>query len=246
MTTRYRTLGIIFRVRDRSEADRIFSVFTKQTGRIELFAKAIRKMNSKLRGGAELFSVAELEFIEGRTKKTLTDATSITRFSAIKKSPEKFAVAHAMSRIIDEFIKGQEIDEHIFAFLHEIFGNLDAVPVHTIKLLYMYFFWNFMAVLGYHPQLASCAHCHNALMPNGLHFSPAEGGIVCPACAREKKSIVSISAEVVKVLRIILSQQWDVLVKLRMNKHLEQALAEISKVYYRYLLATHGKIQSEQ
>src|SRR5438105_1275944 len=129
MTTRHRINGFIFKSYDRSEADRGFSVFTKEEGRIELFAKAIRKMNSKLRGGAELFSVAELEFIQGRTRKTLTDASGITRFPTITKSPEKFAVAKGIARIVDEFIKGQEADEHIFYFLNETFEHLEQVPV---------------------------------------------------------------------------------------------------------------------
>lgn len=236
------TEGFIFKVRSRSEADRIFSVFTKETGRMEIFAKAVRKINSKLRGGAELFSVASLEFVQGRTKKTLTDSAGITRFRGITENPEKFMIATGMARIIDEFISGQEPDLNIFHFLSDIFGKLEHMQSTNLRLamLYMYFFWNFMVLLGYHPEVKTCAHCHEALVSGDLYFSAADGGILCPSCARLKKDVVLLPVHAIKIVRFMLNKEWDMLMKIRVDAPIEKSLKEVSKIYHAYVLATHG------
>lgn len=238
---RYRTEGFIFKTRNRSEADRVFSVFTKESGRVELSAKAVRKINSKLRGGAELFSVAELEFIQGRLRATLTDAVTVRRFADIARSPEKFAIACAIAKIIDECMGGQERDEDMFYFLTDTFAALQTLPItrFSLFLAYLYFFWNFMALVGYHPELHACACCHKALSPDILHYSAADGGLLCPACAKIKKNIVPLLADAVKIMRIILKKEWDTVLRVRIEKGVAQSLKEVSKGYYEYVLATH-------
>jgi hypothetical protein len=65
MATHYRTQGIILKTQDVGEADRVFTVFTKQFGKLRLRAVSERKITSKLRGGLELFYLSDIEFIQG-------------------------------------------------------------------------------------------------------------------------------------------------------------------------------------
>ena len=50
MTTRYKTKAFVFKKNERNESDGFFSVFTDGFGRLDIFAKAIRKNASKLWG----------------------------------------------------------------------------------------------------------------------------------------------------------------------------------------------------
>ena len=63
MVVYYRTQGIILRKQDADEADRVFTIFTKDFGKLKLRAVSERKITSKLRGGLELFYLSEMEFI---------------------------------------------------------------------------------------------------------------------------------------------------------------------------------------
>ena len=65
MFTHYRTKGIILQKTDRGETDRLFTFYTKDFGKLDLLARAERKITSKLRGGLELFYLSEVEFIQG-------------------------------------------------------------------------------------------------------------------------------------------------------------------------------------
>ena len=52
MAVHYRTKAIIFKKQDLSDFDRVFGIFAFDFGRLDLHAKAIRKINSKLKSCA--------------------------------------------------------------------------------------------------------------------------------------------------------------------------------------------------
>ncbi|OGZ65253.1 MAG: DNA repair protein RecO [Candidatus Staskawiczbacteria bacterium RIFCSPHIGHO2_02_FULL_43_16] len=234
MAVKYATEAFVFKKEDRMDADRIFSVFTRDFGRLEIFGKAIRHINSKLRGGLELFSFSEIEFIQGKNKKILTDALLQKRYGALAKEPEKFAVANAIARVLGDFIKGQEVDPGIWDFIADIFEKLQD-PATNSKLLYYYFFWNFISLLGYRPELANCVACRQALNPASLYFSYAGGGIACNMCAAHDKTATKVNADTVKILRLMVKQEWGMLLKLKVSPPSKKMLKAISDSYYHYL-----------
>lgn len=255
MTVHYKTQGFIFKKEDRLEADRVFSIFTKDFGRIEVLGKAIRKITSKLRGGIEIFSFSEIEFIQGKNRKTLTDASFIEKFENIYEIPEKFWVANKISNLVDDFIRGEEKDYRVSNLLRDIFIKLGnhLLPTVYYSLIYYYFFWNFISDLGYKPELLKCAVCQQKLNPFNLHFSNKNGGIICADCSaieipqksRDRnsfiieKDILSVKPDTIKILRLILEKDWDTLSRLKLESVTEDSLKEISNNYYNYLLSNY-------
>ena len=71
MTTRYKTQAIAFKKNDINESDRVFSVFTNNFGQLDVFAKAIRKITSKLRGGIDVFFYRKLSLYKAKARKHL-------------------------------------------------------------------------------------------------------------------------------------------------------------------------------
>lgn len=88
MTTRYKTKVFVFKKNNINESDRMFSVFSDNFGRLDIFAKAIRKPVSKLRSGIDIFFLSEIEFIQGKNRKTLTDAVAVKKFDGIWQDSE--------------------------------------------------------------------------------------------------------------------------------------------------------------
>jgi len=66
MFVHYRTQGLILKKEDQGEADLLFTIYTKDFGKLEILGRAIRKISSKLRSGAEIFYLSEVEFIQGK------------------------------------------------------------------------------------------------------------------------------------------------------------------------------------
>lgn len=166
MSTYYKTQGIVVGREDVADSDRMFSIFSKDFGRVEVAGKAIRKINSKLKGGIDLLYLADIEFVQGKHRKTLTDAFSLEKFKNISESPEKFMIASRICGIVDEFIGGQEPDEQIFNLLNETLDKLNVYPAR--QLVYYYFFWNFVSFLGYAPDLSKIAPDAAAIIKSSI------------------------------------------------------------------------------
>ncbi len=237
MTVKYKTVGFVFKKSDINESDRNFSVFTKDYGRLNIFAKAIRKSVSKLNSGIDIFSTSEIEFIQGKNKKTLTDAQIAEKRGNLCQDLLKFKIANSIAVVLDDFLRGQEKDERIFSLINDIFAKLNysLQPTHY-SLVYYYFLWNFLSLLGYHSEVQKCASCHEKLIPHSLYFSSKDGGIICEKCSVKKEGIIKVNSDVVKILRLILKTDWQILAKLKIEQDSQKLFQEISDNYYDYYL----------
>ncbi len=242
MFTHYRTQGIIIKKEDRGEADQLFTIYTKDFGKLEILGRAIRKIKSKLRAGAELFYFSEIEFIQGKAYKTLTDAILIEKFKNIRKDLERLVIAYQISEVLDNLVKGQEPDKDIWNLLNEAFIKLNNLQLTTynLQLIYCYFLWNLFSLLGFKPELSTCPICREKLLPETFYFVPKEGGVVCWRCLKklspeEKERVKEISVVTVKILRIFLSNNWEILPRLKIIKEERKNLKEISELYLTFL-----------
>ncbi len=239
MFTHYRTQGFVLKKEDRGEADRIFTVYTKDFGKLELLAKAERKIKSKLRAGLELFYLSEIEFIQGKAQKTLTDTILINNFKNLRIDSEKLATAYQVSEVLDKLVKGQEADEKIWHLLGETFERLNNCSMLHVSssMIYYYFLWNFLSILGYQSELYRCCLCQKKLAPENISFSPKEGGLICQQCKEKTETKESINPNTVKIIRILLKKDWTTLERLKVEiKDLKQ-LKVISDYYLSEILS---------
>lgn len=258
MFIHYRTQGLILKKEDLGEADRLFTIYTKDFGRLEILGKAVRKIKSKLRGGAELFYLSEIEFIQGKTYKTLTDASLIENFKNIRRDLEKLTVGYQISEVFNKLVKKEEEDKEIWNLLNETFEKLNNpnLKLKAPKLLYYYFLWNLLSILGYQPELYNCSICQknlstyfvkkygldraqkilcSGLIPEKLYFSSKEGGIIDFNCFRKIKEGKEVEPEVIKILRIFLKKDWQTLLRLKIEDAYEKSLKLISENYLSFI-----------
>ena len=201
MFNHYRTQGIVLERKNIREADQYLTVFTRDFGKLKILAKGMRKIRSKLRSGIDFFYLSEVEFIQGKAYKTLTDAVSIENFRNIKKSPGRLKIAYQIVEILDKIVR-EEKDEKIWNLLKEVFIKLNSREISTNAywLIPYYFFWNFASVIGYRPELYRCVLCRKKLLPSGLSFSAKDGGVICENCFSRTKSGRRATQEIVKIL----------------------------------------------
>lgn len=232
MFLHYRTQAIVLKKEDRGEADQLFTIFSKDFGKLEVLGKGIRKITSKLRSGIEIFSFSEIEFVQGKNYKILTDTLLLKKLINIKTDLEKFKIALLISKITEKLIPFEGGDEKIWRLFKQVFETLNNFSGSKIylKLLYYYFFWNLLSILGYQPELYFCLFCQKRLKPERLYFIP-EGGIICETCAKDQKFAILIKPEVVKILRKILEKDWKTLQKLKIEKRHLLDLEKASKIY---------------
>jgi len=238
MFVHYRSRAFVLKKTDRGEADQVFTVFTQRFGALKVLAKSVRKISSKLRGGAPLFSISEIEFIQGKAYKTLTDAILVEDFENVKKDLARLKIAFKISEVFDQLVKAPEREEKIWQLLREVFQNLNSLQfkAYSLQLLYYYFLWNLLSILGYQPELYKCLICGEKLKPENLFFCQG-GGIVCSSCYKKKKlKALKIDPNIVKILREIFKKNFRHLSKLKIKKEYLKPLKKISDFYLSVVL----------
>lgn len=242
MTTRYKTQGIVFKKDDRNESDRIFTIFTKDFGKLEVRAKAVRKIASKLKSGIDIFYLSEIEFIQGKSYKTLTDALSMGNFNSLFSDHNKLKIAAKVAELLDNFLKGQQKDENIWILILDIFEKLNSEYLKESgqRILYYYFLWNFFSELGFKPEVEKCVACRGKLNPYNIYFSSKEGGVICKQCLGKDAYAKKIKSDFIKLLRLVFKKDWQIISKLKLEDNFWNPLKDVSDNYYAYILSDHS------
>ena len=68
---------LILRGRDYKESDRLLIVFSRRYGKFSCLAKGVRRANSKLKAGTQLFSYSRLTFTAGKSLPLVTQGEAV-------------------------------------------------------------------------------------------------------------------------------------------------------------------------
>lgn len=237
MFPKYRTDGLILKKIDIGEADQLLVLFTKDFGRIEVLAKGIRKITSKLRSAIDIFYLSEIEFVQGKNQKKLTDALLKEKFLSSRKDLKKLSALYKLSDVFNELIKEEEKDEKLWRFFLKILFLLERMESDNrlINFWYYYFFWNFVSLLGSRPELYRCVVCQKKTFFADIFFSSEEGGLMCQNCFLKIKKGKRVGKNSIKILRLFLEKKFDFLKKLKIRGEEIKILRGISEDYFRYL-----------
>lgn len=146
-----KTEAIILKTSNSNETGRVLTVYSEKLGKINIQAKGVKKVESKLRGHIEPISYVQMILVEGKNFLILKDAVLIDQFLNIKKDLEKIKISKELIKMIDEAIVGQEKDENIWKLILETFKLLDNSDFTYINLVNK-FQKEFIALLGYDPE----------------------------------------------------------------------------------------------
>ena len=78
----YRDEAIVLRTHKLGEADRIITLLTRHHGRVRAVAKGVRRTTSRFGSRLEPFTHVDLQLAEGRNLDTITQAETLSPFSA--------------------------------------------------------------------------------------------------------------------------------------------------------------------
>ncbi|MGC9031485.1 MAG: DNA repair protein RecO [Minisyncoccia bacterium] len=220
------------------DADKIFILFTKDFGKIEIFARGIRKINAKLKENATLFLLGSVEFVQGKNQKILTDSFPIDKFYGIRGDERKLKIALAFVNVLFSLIPFEEKDENLWFLLNNFFKKLANIKIAFLLSLYYYYLWNLIAILGFKPVLEHCISCKIKPKKDDIfYFSVKEGGIICKKCFRknfldEKDYVKPINFNTIKILKFFLHEDYK---NLRILKADFLNLKLITKFYLDFL-----------
>ncbi|MCS5714991.1 DNA repair protein RecO [Herbiconiux sp. CPCC 205716] len=99
----YRDDAVVLRTHKLGEADRIVTLLTRHHGKVRAVARGVRRTASKFGARLEPFMVADVQFYEGRTLDTITQAVTIGSYGAeITADYASYTAASAMVETADK------------------------------------------------------------------------------------------------------------------------------------------------
>ncbi|MEA2646761.1 MAG: repair protein RecO [Chloroflexota bacterium] len=215
----YRAEAVILRKVDFGEADRIFTLFTLERGKVPAIAKSVRKAKSRMSGQLDVFAHGEMMLAEGRSMDVVTQFKRITRGDGVSGDLARSSAAAVVVELADKVLEERHPQPELFALVAGALGRL-AEGATEPRMELADFLMRVLIELGYAPRLEECARCGRALRDgaeSGLGFSPIAGGVVCGACNGTYSVAPAITARAVKILRVLASGDRDLFFRLRLD-----------------------------
>lgn len=235
----YQTEAIIIKKTKLGEADSILTLYTPHLGKIQGFAKSLRRPRSKLAGHLELLTHSQVSLARGRNLDTITGSQTINSFLPLKSELWLTSCALYTTELINQFTADHIENYPLFQLLKEIMEQLCQAGDKELAL--RYFELHLLNEVGYRPQLQQCVSCHLPLEPTNNSFCPSAGGMLCPNCSPSQPLTYPLSVNAQKVLRLLQNHDYNTASRLKIDPELSRELEKVMSGYLKYLLEREVK-----
>ncbi len=142
---------------DFGEANRILTLLTAHHGKLSVMAKGVRKPKSKLAGGVELFTLADVVFIEAKSDiKTLASARLHINYSHISTDISRSMMAYDILKYTNKYTENVCEDSY-FELVQEVFEVLNDPTSHT-AVTWVWFGLRLLEISGHGINTTHDAH----------------------------------------------------------------------------------------
>ncbi|HYM16814.1 MAG TPA: DNA repair protein RecO [Dehalococcoidia bacterium] len=230
----YATPAIVLRQRKLGDADKILTLFTARHGKLDAVAKGVRKTRSKLAGHVEPLTQATFQLARGRSLDIVTQVETIESFQPLRDNLDRLSRALYASELLDKFTEPREDHFDLYRLLLDTLRRLQArddidTPVRFYEMA-------LLDALGYRPELEDCVACRRSLQPEINYWSAAAGGVVCAACRTDERAVRPLSANAVKLLRLLLHGRFSDVARVTIEPPLAAELERAMLEYVRWVL----------
>jgi DNA repair protein RecO (recombination protein O) len=238
-----KAIALVLRTADWSESSRIATLWTREFGKVRALAKGGRRLKSNFESALDLLTVCSIVFLRKSSGSLdlLTEAQVLERFPRLRTDLQALYAGYYVAELLADWT--EDYDPHPFLF-DEARETLQTVgtPGTVTALRVARFELVLLRELGYAPALHDCVACGAELAGQGLAFSPAAGGVLCPPCAPRQRVRRPLSAATWQALQALSEtgeawrREWSPAVR----KELRQLLGQ----YVTYLLGRQPRLLS--
>jgi len=181
MTSRSSTTdAIVLRARPLGEADRVYTLLTRERGKVDAVGKGVRRPRSAMAGRLEPLAEIRVALHKGRSLDVITEVRTIASYWDGLVRPDALATASLFAETIDLFCEPELALPEIYALLAGAIGAVAAsespaglVPRFQLRLLH---------ALGLAPADDACVRCGAGFTDHGAWLDLEAGGLGCERC----------------------------------------------------------------
>ena len=232
MDETYLTEAIILNRQPFREDDLQITVYSRDRGKLFLVARGGHKAKSKLAAHLEPLCRAEIMVVRGRHYDYAGSAVSANCYADLKSDYEKISSAGIAANAIIKTVKEGVPDEGIFDLLRDFLSELNSGKLNP-ELAAAFFLLELLAHLGLSPEVHNCVLRREKIEPGGNRFDFARSGLICPKC-RASAGSLTISDDSIKIIRLVLSENFSRLKKIKCSAKIEAEIISLVNKYYQY------------
>jgi len=237
MPTRERSLrvqAIVLRHSDWGEADRLLWLFTLEMGKLNSLAKGVRRLRSRKAGHLEPFSLVNLLVARGRDMWIVTQAEMVENYLPLRENLVRIGYAAYVVELLDRFTYEEGENRPLFYLLRDTLARVNAME--TPALAVRYYELRLLDLVGFRPQLFTCAVCDAEIKPQDQFFSAFHGGVVCPTCGFKTSGVRQITLGELRILRHFQRSTFRDAMRLSLNPEIDRGLEILMQNYFSYIL----------
>lgn len=228
-----KTKGIVIKIANSSDNDKVLTVLTAEKGKIRVFCKGAKKTKGTFLASTEFLCYSDMVLFEGNGDMyNLSSAEPINVFYNLRMDIDKLMYASTIAKIINDVCQEEELSFQRLQLLLNTLYVLSETDKNA-DFVFSIFRIRLLAILGYVPRLKACTGCEkNAVdIENDMYFSIKDNGIKCAACKTQDKGAIKISYTTYTSLVYILSTEPKKLFSFDIPQDAINELNLIAKIY---------------
>jgi len=150
---KFNTTGVVLKSVNYKDADKLFTILTRDHGKLSAMAKGVRKISSRRAGNLDTLNLVTLKISESRAGfKLIDEVKTLNSFRDTKKSYELSCLGYYMVELVHRsFEEGHEAGE----IFNVLVSCLKALPNSRVSpnLIVNHFELELLRILGYEFQV---------------------------------------------------------------------------------------------
>lgn len=170
-------------VADVGEYDRMYSLLTKEFGKVRAIVRSVRRPAAKLAGHLDIPNKSWVQLVPTSRGWQVTQALERESFPAARRDRVALAALLANARFMDMFSQ-ETHDQELFGLWQEFLVHLEGAAggdSRDTEFIAAQFRIRALSVFGFLPDLRVCSSCENQLQDE--HAFLFMHGVWCHACS---------------------------------------------------------------
>lgn len=201
MSSIVKTEAIVLNKINYGDSSLIYSLYTKDFGKISTIIKGAKSAKSKTGKQADILNHISIVFYKKETRdiQLVSSADVISHFPEIKTDLDKLKYAYAIIELLNYMLPDGEVNDKIFRGAVRIL-NLINNPNERESVIFLRFFLFLLKETGYELQFDECNKCNKIITDSGELFYNFDYGIFCRECKNHIFADFRISRELFNLL----------------------------------------------
>ena len=218
-----KTKGVIIKVQDYKENDKLLWMYTEELGKVTCIAKGTNRSKSQLLSVTLPLCFGEYLLFKGKNLYNLQEGKIINSFQGLLNNLEKLTYSSYLCELIDICVENDEVNSALFKeFMICLY--LLSTDALDYELLVRAFELRLLEATGYNLELDRCCICKKKISVAD-YISLSHYGGVCDECNKEYGFFISKPAY--NALRFLKNTSMDKVYRLNVNDEIKKQMERV-------------------